>query len=359
MSIRCTATRAPGGQEHGSAAPTGGRVGGEMGRQGGLEGARRFGRVLLVSALGWGTACASAGRSSAWEKPGWEGESVRGEAEAGAETERGAPVDVERALEEAEEHWAARDDRAALLRAIELWEAVLRADGRNLRALTRLARAHYFFVEAHLAEESRAAKSRSRDEELERIEHYRRGADAGELALVILEPDFARTMRESGDFVEAVGYLRPDAVEAAYWYFANLGSFALAKGLSEKLFYKDRVAAGLDRLRELDAPFHWGAPDRSLGVLYAALPNYAGKDLDRSQQHFHAAAALGPGYLRTYVLEAELVAVQLGERERYVELLQAVLAAPVGDDPDMVPENRMAQRAAQRLLSVAEVEARF
>src|SRR5690606_20111809 len=245
--------------------------------------------------------------------------------------------------------------RAAILDAIRLWENVVSREPKHTVALTRLSRAYFFFVEAHLA----APSPSSPDVGQRRLELYQKGADAGELALVLLEPGFERTMREDGDFVEAMGAIRPESVEAAYWYCTNLTHFSLAKGLSTTLFYKDRILGAMHRIRELDARFFYGAADRNLGVLYAALPGVAGKDLEQSEQHFQAAQALGPRFLANYVLEAELLTVERGERDRYVELLERVLATPVGDDPNMAPENAAAKRTAQRLLDPQEMQARF
>lgn len=335
------------------------RRGGRVVRCEEWEATRVLLRVALVCALPAVAACASAGRSAAWEKQ----EEGGGAANTGAPAERvsteGPSRDDAREqrelFERAEARWAARDDRAATLEAIRLWEQVVERDPHHWRALTRLSRAYHFVADAHL---EGAAPSAGELEQL-RGEYHQKGADAGELALMELEPQFARTMREGGDFVEAMTAIRPDAVEAAYWYCSNLSRFSQIRGFRTKLFYKDRVAGAMHRIRELDAPFQQGGADRVLGALYATLPSMAGKDLERSEQHFRAAQALGPTYLGNYLLEAELLAVQRGERQRYVELLQGVLAAPAGEDPDTAPENRVAKRAAQRLLAPREIDARF
>ena len=332
---------------------------GERGARGRERGAARaLIRVALVCAVPAVAACASAGRSAAWERS----KEGAGSADTGEPAERAAregPRDDARALQEllerAEVRWAARDDRAAALEAVHLWAQVVERDPHHWRALTRLSRAYHFVADAHFGGEAPAAG----EQERLRGEYYQKGADAGELALMELEPQFARTMREGGDFVEAMSAIRPDAVEAAYWYCSNLSRFSQSKGFRTKLFYKDRVAGAMHRIRELDAPFQQGGADRVLGAIYATLPRMAGKDLERSEQHFRAAQALGPTYLGNYLLEAELLAVQRGERQRYIELLQAVLAAPPGDDPDTAPENRAAKRAAQRLLAPREIDARF
>ena len=86
-------------------------------------------RVALVCALPAVAACASAGRSAAWEKQ----EEGGGAANTGAPAERVSTEERSRddarelreLFERAEARWAARDDRAATLEAIRLWEQVV------------------------------------------------------------------------------------------------------------------------------------------------------------------------------------------------------------------------------------------
>lgn len=265
------------------------------------------------------------------------------------------PQRVRHIVEQAERKWQERDRKEAVFEAIRLWEEAVERDPNNSEALTRLARAYSFLVDAHL--DNQIPPPQNLD--ALRLEYHQRGADAGERALVSLEPEFERTMRESKDFVAAMNHIRRDSVDAAYWYCVHLGSFAVAKGRGAQLFYKDRVAEAMHRIRELDSHFFYGAADRYLGLFYAALSGVAGKDLERSEQHFRAAQAIGPHYLGNYVLEAEFLAVQRGDRQRYVELLRAVLHASESDDPNMAPENRAAQHRARRLLTPWEIDARF
>jgi len=53
------------------------------------------------------------------------------------------------------------------------------------------------------------------------------------------------------------------------------------------------------------------------------------------------------------VLKADFLAVNLDDRELYTKLLEEVLAAPDGEDPDFAPENRAAKRQAKKFLALA------
>jgi hypothetical protein len=212
--------------------------------------------------------------------------------------------------------------------------------------MVKLARAHYFLVDAHLAVEDAA-------EDVQKAT-YQKGVDYGEKALLILDPEFAKSMRAGGDFQDAIKNIGKEAMPAAYWYCTNLGRFAVLSGLSARLFYKDRIAAAMGRIRELDQMFFYAAADRYFGAFYAALPSIAGKDLPKSGKHFEEALKLAPEYLPTRVVKAQFLAVELDDEAMYKQLLNDVLAGADTDNPDIAPENRGAKRVAQKMLGKAE-----
>ena len=53
------------------------------------------------------------------------------------------------------------------------------------------------------------------------------------------------------------------------------------------------------------------------------------------------------------MLKADFLAVNLDDRALYTKLLEEVLAAPDGEDPDFAPENRAAKRQAKKFLALA------
>jgi hypothetical protein len=210
--------------------------------------------------------------------------------------------------------------------------------------LVRLARAYYFLADAFLSLEPGG------DEDLE-LSTFEKGVNAGEKALLLLEPVFEQQMRaDPEDFEQAIATIGAGGVPAAFWYAANLGRFASKKGLRARLFYRDRLESAMLRVLELDEKFHHHGADRFLGGFYAAIPSMAGKSFDKSREHFEKAKSSAPEYLGTWVVEAQFLAVELEDKVMYEELLRAVLAKPDGENPDFAAENRAAKRAAENML---------
>ena len=286
--------------------------------------------VLFSTAAG-AAACASAGRTAAWEKtPGGA---------AGTTTSSSATAGL---MAEAQAHFDKRDDKAELQQAIATWEKVVEKDPRNAEALTWLSRANYFLADGFLAVEGAPQE--------QEFEVYKKGVDYGERALLVLDPGFEEKMRAEAKFEDAIATIGEPAVPAAYWYAVNLGRFASKQGLSQRLFYKDKLAATMKRILELRRDFFHGAADRYFGAFYALLPSIAGKDLDKSAMHFSKSLELAPYYLGTKVVKAQFLAVEQDDEDMYKSLLDEVIAADADANPEVGPENRAAQRTAQKML---------
>lgn len=289
----------------------------------------------MVFSAGLEVACASAGRTAAWE---------REEAPLASADTTSEALDALRA--DAEARWARRDERAELLAAIEAWEQLVAADPKDAQARTRLARAYYFLADGFLALEE--------GQQAEEFEAYQKGVDHGERALLVLEPAFEKEMRSGGSFEEAIRKISKKGMVAAYWYCTNLGRFASKRGLSERLYYKDKLKTAMERILELDPSFFYGAADRYFGAFYSILPGIAGKDTDKSAKHFEASIAIAPEYLSTKVVKAQFLAKELDDEAMYRQLLEEVLEAPETDNPDIAPENRAAKRHAKKMLDEIE-----
>jgi len=180
---------------------------------------------------------------------------------------------------------------------------------------------------------------------------YQKGVDYGEKALLLVDPNFGKAMAAGGAFIGEIGKISKAGIPAAYWYCTNLGRFAVESGVTVKLFYKDRVAAAMKRIHELDSSFFYTAADRYFCAYYAALPGIAGKDLDRSAKHCKVALEGSPAYLSNHITKAQFLAAELDDEDMYKKLLEQVLSAADGEDPNMAPENRGAKRAAKKMLA--------
>ncbi|MCC7383842.1 MAG: hypothetical protein IT384_18515 [Deltaproteobacteria bacterium] len=296
--------------------------------------------AIVSGTLLFGLACASPGREAAWEKEA----PVAGP---GAQTSSSAVAGL---MAEADQAWAGRDDRAKLSRAIELWESAAERDPTNAEVMIKLSRGYYFLVDGFIALEDG-------DINEQKLTNHQKGVDWGEKALLVIDPGFGAKMKAGADFEDAIVGIQAPAIPAAYWYCTNLGRFAVAKGLSAKLFYKDRVAAAMRRILELDPKFFHAGADRYFGAFYSALPSIAGKDVPKSGEHFDKAIAAAPHYLANKLLKADYYAVELDDKALYKKLLDEVIAGPEGDDPDCAPENRAAKRHAKKML--AKIDDRF
>ena len=298
-------------------------------------------KTMLTLVTGLAVACAAPGREAAWEKDKDQAAADKMEATKTSSSAAAGELDAATAA------WSKRDDKAEVEKAIAAWESVAKQDPTNAQAMISLARAYYFLVDGHVAIDG------SVDAEGQKA-LYQKGVDWGEKALLVLDPEFGKTMKAGGEFQDAIKKIGSEGMPAAYWYCTNLGRFAVLSGLSAKLFYKDRVAAAMGRIRELDAGFFYKAADRYFGAFYSALPSIAGKDVEKSKSHFKMALEGGADYLPNKVVKAQFLAVELDDRDMYEALLNEVLAAPDGENPDTAPENRAAKRAAKKLLADAD-----
>lgn len=290
----------------------------------------------LALMTGFSVACSSPKRVAAWEKA-----PVDAPAAGTSTVTAGSP-----ARDEALEAWKKRDDRQELTRAIAALERVVEQNAGDAEALTMLARAHYFLADGFLALEA--------GQEKQELAVYQKGVDYGERALLLLEPGFEEKMRGGAKFEDAIKGISEKGMPAAYWYAVNLGRFATKQGLSARLYYKDKLKATMERILELDPKFFYGAADRYFGAFFAILPSIAGKDLNKSAQHFDRSLELAPEYLSTRVVKAQFLAVERDDEQLYRSLLNEVLQAQDTDNEDIAPENRAAKRTAEKMLRDAK-----
>lgn len=286
---------------------------------------------IALAAVAFSWACGSAGREAAWEK------------DQTAQGTTTATAAASSAMAEAEALWDKRDDRASLEQAIAKWEEIAKADPSNAGVYVRLSRASYFLADGHLSLDPKVTEE-------EQLAVYTKGVNYGEQALLRLEPDFEATMRAGGEFEDAIRKISAKGVPAAYWYCANIGRFATKKGLSTRLYYKDKLKAAMETIQKVDPKYFYGAADRYLGGFYSVLPSIAGKDLDKSRAHFTASLEQAPEYLGTKMVQAEFLAVELDDEEMYRKLLDEVINGQDTDNPDIAPENRAAKRRAAKML---------
>lgn len=239
--------------------------------------------------------------------------------------------------------WEKRDDAAMVKKAIEKWEAANELS-RDYETGTKIARGHYFLADCHLRfdEDDKGMES-----------HFDEGRKAAERALSALSPEFAERMQAGARLDEALDTLDAEAVPALYWRSSALGKWAGNKGFATLLSYKDEVRATMEFCLEQDGEFYYGGPHRYFGAYYARIPAMAGRDLDRSKDHFKKSIEAEPNYFATRVLYAQDYGINAQDRAVFDEQLEYVLSNDPDVLPDVAPENRCEVKKAEKLKAKA------
>ncbi|MBW2072932.1 MAG: hypothetical protein JRI89_17020 [Deltaproteobacteria bacterium] len=130
----------------------------------------------------------------------------------------------------------------------------------------------------------------------------------------------------------------------AGWIRVNLNNL-------EALAQLPYLEASMSRLLELDDTYHYGGPHLLLASYLAAKPAILGGDIEKANEHFQRAFALGKGkLLMAKVLYAQYYARRLGSKSLFQHTLEEVLAAPVDSVPELTLANTLAKRKAEQLL---------
>ncbi len=271
----------------------------------------------------------------------WEDKPVAKQASADDAQKAGSVVSEGDAL------WAERGDKAKLTAAIAKWEEAAKVEVTADLAV-KLSRGHYFLGDGYYALEENLEQ---RDAE------YQKGLDWATQALKLAAPDFAAAMASGKRHAEAIKLAPKDAVPAMYWYSSNLGKWAVSKGFTTVLKYKDDIKATMEHVKALDPEYFYAGPWRYFGAYEARTAGIAGGDLGRSKDDFQKAVQLAPNYLGTKVLWAEYLCVKHQKaddpdgRVQFKKLLEEVIAADANVDPAIAAENAIEQQKAKKLLA--------
>jgi hypothetical protein len=213
--------------------------------------------------------------------------------------------------------------------------------------LTKLARGYYLLADGHLSFEGEAGKEKY-------LQTHEKGMTAGERALMACSPGFKSKMQAGSKMEEALETIDQKSAPALYWYTSNLGKWGSAQGLATVLKYKAKIKSQIEKILALDEHFFYSAAHRYLGVIYAKAPAIAGGDMKQAKIHFDASLKNSPNYLATTVLWAEYYAVKSDDKKGFKEKLEWVMKQPDDVIPDVMPENKIEKKKAQKLLSMIE-----
>ena len=228
--------------------------------------------------------------------------------------------------------------------AVDLYERALALAPDRTDLMVQLARLHYELgiVSQDLNEARR---------------QFRRGADLGFAALGFSDLDGAEGTKAE-EFIARVG--QAAEVAAVYWTAKCWGMLVDTGGLGAQLNaifsgMPGKIRALYLRAIELDETYFGGGPHEDYGALLVSFTKFHlfGATLEEAKAHLDQAIeiAVQAGYLVPFITYAERYAVEVGDRPLFEELLQFVLAAPIGDWPFW---NRHAKAQAEKLLARAD-----
>ncbi len=245
-----------------------------------------------------------------------------------------------------DEAWTKRAERAPTDAAIKAWEEAAATDPTRADVQLKLAYAYYFLANVHLRWDE--------DSEDAQLAAFEKGVVAGENAIKLVSPDFAKKIKDGAGWQEAVTSVPKEGAGPLYWYATNLGKWALLDGFTTILSHKDDVEAIIAHVKGLEETFFYAAPHRYFGVYRTKIP-FPGGDLPASKKHFERAVELAPQYLDTKVLFAESYCAKAQDEALFKKLLNEVINTPDDQIPaELVPESANAKRVAKKLLEDVE-----
>jgi len=158
-------------------------------------------------------------------------------------------------------------------------------------------------------------------------------------------------VKEDEEIVNKAG---KEQMPLLYWAAASIARWGKHAPFAKKVAARSKIRLYWDKVMALDPTYFHGGAYRFFGGYYALVPAVTGdQDVNKSREMFEKGVATAPHYLETKVLYAEAYAThaKVRDRELFRRMLNEVIAADPGKDPDYGAENRLAQKKAQRLLA--------
>ncbi len=131
------------------------------------------------------------------------------------------------------------------------------------------------------------------------------------------------------DLARAVAAIGTRGAEALYLEAVCTASWARMQGFTPLIERRDDLMAAFIRVVQVAPDLDGAGADRELGALYAALPSYAGGDLQQARRHLEDAIARAPADPRNRIVMARAVAVKAQDRALFEE--QLAVAAKSAD----------------------------
>ena len=246
--------------------------------------------------------------------------------------------DSSAATAEADGLWDNRSSADSLKAALTQYEAVVAMDPGNRHALEQLARGYYFLGDGHL--DSNDDKQAAWDTAI----------NFGKQCMGLNAEFRANLEKGDVDEVTAAEALTQADVPCTYWTASALGKWVGLQSLGVKLKNIPTVKAWIGRVEVLDNTYFYAATDRYWGAYWAAIPSFAGRDLDKSQSYFKKAIDAEPAHFGNRVLLASYWAEKTQDVSVFDENISYVLSNCPNTLDGLTPEQEAEQRKAQSLL---------
>ena len=164
-------------------------------------------------------------------------------------------------------------------------------------------------------------------------------ADDARRAWKLAAPEASLAAQAGKPSTDVAALVSEAAAEPFYLEAVCAGIWARAQGVTPLLERAAELRAALARVAALAPELDEAGPDRELGRLLAAIPAYAGGELDSAKAHFERALKIAP-VARTRVAYAEGVAVKIQDRKLFQDQLALVVAS--ADDKSAIADKARA-----------------
>ena len=178
--------------------------------------------------------------------------------------------------------------------------------------------------------------------------------EASELCrkVVVNHPDFQAIYNSMvGDSTEklfsSLSRAPNSVLPGLYWWGKNLAHYLNSRPVIERLSSRELLEVIMNRVLTLDPGFHYGGAYRFFGMLYTRIP---GMDIEQSFSYFDQAIKSNPHYLANSVFLADFYHQKAGNREQFNRILTSVLSTNLTTHPEVMNDNWLYQKKAQKLL---------
>jgi tetratricopeptide (TPR) repeat protein len=238
------------------------------------------------------------------------------------------------------------DTKEKVQALIAAYEDVLKADPRNIEALSSLGGFYYLMGYGYSA---------SIDE---KKQYYMKGVNYAERAMYT-NKDFRKRADVGENVWQACTALTKREMYAMYFYFNCAGMlWSETLGFPGKLLNLRWVTRGrtlLERMSQIDPEWRAGSVYNTWAGVYALTPGIAGGDVKKAEEYYNKSIKAGPKMINFYVNRAQYLHRQMKNREAFIADLKYAAAIDPHDIATMrYPFAAYYKRNAGELLAKAD-----